>query len=158
MTHEGSVAGHAESCDIGHHVICAMRRKAFEPGTLQTGRGGRGARRTPWRGGCSSRPAGREPAPRPAAREWRRPPSENRGLCESSRSGRAGQAPTPQSTSIGDDFNLPDAAVDFDPDLVRCAVEGRADPVSVLLLEPADLNAARSEEHTSELQSRAYLV
>src|ERR1035437_4512877 len=37
MTHEGSVAGHAESCDIGHHVICAMRRKAFETSTLQAG-------------------------------------------------------------------------------------------------------------------------
>src|ERR1035437_97540 len=50
------------------------------------------------------------------------------------------EAPAPQSTSIGDQIDLPDPAVDFDPDLVRGAAVGRADPVSVLLPEPADLD------------------
>src|ERR1035437_2454668 len=37
MTHEGSVAGRAESRDIGHHVIRAGRNKTFESSTLQAG-------------------------------------------------------------------------------------------------------------------------
>src|ERR1035438_10703977 len=45
-------------------------------------------------------------------------------------------------TSIRDDLDLPDAALDFDPDLVRGAVVGRADPVSVLLPEPTDVDFA----------------
>src|ERR1035438_7260064 len=45
-------------------------------------------------------------------------------------------------TSIRDDLDLPDAALDFDPDLVRGAVVGRAEPVSVLLPEPTDVDFA----------------
>src|ERR1039458_8176769 len=43
-------------------------------------------------------------------------------------------------TSIGDDFDLPDPALDFDPDLVGGAVVGRAHPVSVLLPEPTNFD------------------
>src|ERR1022692_1640305 len=44
--------------------------------------------------------------------------------------------------SIGDHVDLTDTALDFDVDLVRGALVGRADPVSFLLLEPADADAA----------------
>src|ERR1017187_2336926 len=53
----------------------------------------------------------------------------------------AGGGPIP-TTSIGDHIDLPDAAVDFDPDLVGGGIVSRADPMSVLLLEAADFDFA----------------
>src|SRR3712207_8267631 len=52
--------------------------------------------------------------------------------------------------------------VDLEQDVVRVAVRRNVEPVRVQVgrvLEPIDqLDAERSEEHTSELQSRQYLV
>src|ERR1035441_2509601 len=45
-------------------------------------------------------------------------------------------------TSIGDHVDLADTALDLDVDLVGGAVVSRADPVSFLLLKPADVDAA----------------